>query len=143
MSLTRIGTRKMSTAPSSTQIAEIVRLMDENDVGSVVIVRGSKPIGIITDRDIVLRVVRKGSNPHNVQVGDVMSSELASISDSSTPIRAAELMRERQIRRLPLVDANGDLVGIVTLDDLLFHIGREIGELSEVLAPFPVAHLGG
>jgi CBS domain-containing protein len=143
MSLMRIGTRRVCTALSSLTVREIVRIMDEDDVGSVVVVHGKTPIGIVTDRDVVRRLVRKKLNPDVARVEEIMSTKLATIGEHDTPMRAAALMRERGVRRLPIVDAAGDLLGILTFDDLLVHFGREIGELAETLAPLPEGHLGG
>jgi CBS domain-containing protein len=143
MSLTRIGTRSVATSPRSASVAEVVRLMDERNVGSVVIVDGARPVGIVTDRDVVLRVVRRGLDPREVRVEEVMTSELACVTEEVAPIQAAGVMRERQVRRLPIVDAKGALVGLLSLDDLLYQFGREVGELADAIAPFPVVHLGG
>ncbi|MCH8028650.1 MAG: aldehyde dehydrogenase family protein [Candidatus Dadabacteria bacterium] len=105
-------------------------LMREKMVGSVVIVENKRPIGIITDRDITVRVVADGLDVAKTKVREVMTGELITANEDT---RAAELLKvidENGIRRVPIVDKNGHLSGIITLDDLLQIVvgGKEAGE---------------
>jgi CBS domain-containing protein len=143
MSLSSIGSRHpVCCAPGAT-VADVVRRMEEHDVGSVVVVDGPRPVGIVTDRDLVLRVLRVRLDPATVPVSRVMSAPLETVPDDLSPLDAAARMRERRIRRLPIVGPNGDLRGIVTLDDLLHHVGRTTAEMSDVIEAFPVPRVGG
>jgi len=103
-------------------IIEVARLMEQHDVGVVPIVESQdtrRVIGVITDRDIVLRVVAQGRDPNEIiSVRDVMTNELVTLSPDADVLHAEELMKERRVRRLLVVDADGALVGIVTLADL-------------------------
>ena len=139
MSLIRIATRDTVTASPSTTVAEIARLMEEKNVGSVVIVRDVKPVGIVTDRDLVLRVIGKGLDPATVLVVLVMSSHVECVSADRDPVAAAVHMRQRGIRRLPVVGRDGELLGIVTYDDLVHHVGSQSSELAAAIAEFPEA----
>ena len=103
-------------------VIEVARVMDEHDVGVVPIVESQETrrvVGVITDRDIVLRVVAKGRDPNEViSVRDVMTNEVVTISPDADVLHAEERMKEHQLRRVLVVDEHGALVGIVTLADL-------------------------
>src|SRR5262245_53560 len=102
MSLVKIGNRNAATAAPSSSVAEIARLMEETSVGSVVILQQQKPIGIVTDRDLVLRVMRRGLDPAKLPVSEVMSRDPLCVSDDLDVTEAASRMRARQVRRLPI-----------------------------------------
>ncbi len=143
MSLSRIGSRNVViVAPDATAL-DAVRRMAERNVGSVVVVGDGKPVGILTDRDVVLRLVAKGLDPARTRVADVMSRPLATVTDEGGLSEAAACMREHGVRRLPIVGAGGLLIGIVTLDDIVFHVARAEGDLADVIASFPVPASGG
>ena len=103
-------------------IIEVARVMVQYDVGVVPIVESQdtrRILGIITDRDIVLRVVAEGRDPNEViSVREVMTNEVVSISPNADTLHAEEKMKEHQIRRVPVVDDHGSIVGIVTMADL-------------------------
>ena len=143
MPLSRIGARNVATVSPSATAIEIARQMEERNVGSVVVVRQSRPVGIVTDRDLVLRVLRKGLNPAIVHAEEIMSKALVTARDDLEAIEAAERMREHRVRRLPVLDGEGALVAIVTLDDLVHHIGRTSNEISEAIESFPSPYQGG
>jgi CBS domain-containing protein len=106
-------------------------------------VREKKPIGILTDRDIVVRVLDKGLDAATTRVEAVMTKDLLVVEDSVEPLDAAARMRARQVRRIPIVGADGSLVGLVTFDDLIHHFGRGLDALADVIGHFPVPHFGG
>jgi CBS domain-containing protein len=143
MSLLRLGTRHVATVLPSATAAEVARLMEEKNVGSVVVASGLRAEGIVTDRDLVLRVLRRGLDPGRVTAQAIQSAPLVTAPDDLDPVEAATRMRTHRIRRLPVVGPAGDLLGLVTLDDLVYHMGRAGGELSEVIASLPVPYEGG
>ena len=104
-------------------VTAAARIMREYHVGDVVIVssqQGKKiPIGILTDRDIALEIVAKAADPEMVSAGDAMSYELTTVNDDDDLMHAIEIMRDKGIRRLPVVDLDEALVGILTVDDVL------------------------
>ena len=118
---------------SITQAAEIMR---EYHVGDVVICKvkyGKQvPVGIFTDRDIALEIVAKGTDPESISVGDAMSFDLTTVTEDDDLMHVIEVMRDKGIRRVPVVDVDEALVGILTVDDIL-------DLLSEVL--IDLAHL--
>ncbi|WP_137174999.1 CBS domain-containing protein [Massilia sp. HP4] len=111
-------------------------LMRRHHVGDLVVVEsdgsGNVPLGILTDRDIVLAVVAPGLDPASLLAGDIMSDDLLTASASDDVYETIEHMRLRGIRRVPVVDADGRLSGIVSADDLLEFLAEEMSELSRI-----------
>jgi len=105
------------TTGLGTTVAKAAKLMAELDVGSIVIVQNKKPIGILTERDLLMKVVSEDLKASAVRVGKIMSSPLTTISPNTDIVEAAKLMAKNKIRRLPVVE-NGKLVGIVTSADI-------------------------
>lgn len=136
MTLTRIGHVDVATLPPTACVEDAVRVMSERNLGSVVVVDGRRPIGILTDRDLVLRVLRRGLPPEGTQLAEVMSTKLVTAEDECPYDEAAWRMREHRVRRLPIVDGDGSLVGIVTLDDLVGKVAALRGDVAELLASF-------
>lgn len=118
-------------------IIEAAKLMRLHHVGDIVIVeqRGgvSAPVGILTDRDLVVEILAQELSPDEVAVGDVMSYELVTAKEGDSLWDTVQRMRERGVRRMPVIDAGGGLVGIVTLDDLLEVLADELAALSRVV----------
>jgi CBS domain-containing protein len=108
--------------------------MVDFDCGEIPVVQDYEsafPIGVITDRDIVCRAVAKGKNPLELTVGDCMSTPLIAMPDEATLDECYRALEENQIRRVPVVDANGSCIGIVSLADLSRTVSRE--DSAEVL----------
>lgn len=112
-----IMTSKVATVSPQQTVQEAARLMSQHNVGSIPVVDNGKCVGIITDRDIALRAVSQGQAPGSTKVQTVMTTSPVTGSPQMDVHEAANLMAERQIRRLPVVD-NGKLAGIVALGDL-------------------------
>lgn len=110
-------------------------LMRKHHVGDLVVVEpaGERvPVGIVTDRDIVVSVIALGLDPASLLVGDIMSSDLLTTSENDDVYETIERMRYRGIRRVPVVNKAGGLTGIVSADDLLEFLAEEMGELSRI-----------
>ena len=111
-------------------------LMRRHHVGDLVVVDkdggGEVPVGILTDRDIVMAVIAPGLDPASLLAGDVMSDDLLTANESDDVVDTIGHMRLRGIRRVPVVDANGNLSGIVCADDLLEFLVEEMSELSRI-----------
>src|SRR5690606_28937698 len=114
-------------------VFEAARAIENNNIGAVVVQDKGEVVGIVTDRDLAVRVVGRGLDPKTTPIADVMASPVATLSPSDSQLDAVRLMHERNIRRIPLVD-RGRLVGIVTLDDLLIDEAAPIDELASVVA---------
>jgi CBS domain-containing protein len=146
MPVGRICLREIDLAEPGESVLEAARRMQERRVGTLVIVDDlGKPLGLLTDRDLALRVVAAGGDPRTTSVGAVMTEHPKTVSES-TPIESAlSLMRSGAFRRLPVVNDDGKLVGIVTLDDVLGLLAEEfalIGGLLEREAPHAAAPVG-
>ena len=116
-------------------LTAVAKAMREAHVGSVVVVgdEGRKPIGIVTDRDIVLEVVAMGLDPATMTAAEVMTSSPVVAQPGDDALRALKTMRDRGVRRLPVVDAQGELAGILAFDDLVQHVGTAIGDIAQVI----------
>ena len=126
------------TCPASETVQGAALLMRQNHVGDVVVVDQRIdiriPLGIVTDRDIVISVIALGLDPASLLVGDIMSTDLLTTRTSDDPADTIERMRARGIRRVPVIDAAGALAGIVSADDLLAYLADEMGELARISA---------
>ena len=112
--------RHVVTAMPEASLCDVSRLMRANHVGSVVIVDASrKPVGIITDRDIVVEVVAAELDPKAMRVDEVMTRHPTLALESDDATWSLKVMRDRGVRRLPVMNDAGELAGIVALDDLL------------------------
>ena len=127
----------VATIGKSHAVADAAALMREHHVGNLVVVepRGSAyvPVGILTDRDIVVAVVAKGVAPDSVTVGDAMTRNLLTVRDDASLEFALREMRRYGVRRAPVVRANGDLVGIIAIDDIVQHLAVQLSELADLI----------
>ena len=120
------------TADPGTAVTDLARTMADEDVGSVVITDGDEPTGIVTDRDLTVRVLGEAMDPTDLTAQDVMSENLATVEVGVGFYEAAELMADHGIRRLPVV-VGGSLVGIITADDLTELLADEEQHLAEII----------
>ncbi len=119
-------------------IREAAQLMRQHHVGDVLVVDEKDaqrvPVGIVTDRDIVVEVVAKNVDLDVVTVDDIMSLELVSARDTDGVYETIQLMRMKGVRRLPIVNARGGLVGILALDDIIELLAEELSALAKIIA---------
>jgi CBS domain-containing protein len=130
MGLGQLLMRSPITAGPSATLAEVAKLMEKENVGAVVITDEERPVGITTDRDLALAVCVYGKSPSE-SVQDVMTCPVATISVDEGIYNATQKLMEYAVRRLPVVDDSGSLVGLVSLDDLLLLISRELQNVAE------------
>jgi CBS domain-containing protein len=133
-----ICSRNAVFARRNESVATAARLMRESHVGCLVVVDeidGDRiPVGILTDRDITVAVVAPGLDANTMQVGDVMSADLLTVNEDAGVAETVELMRVRGIRRLPVTDADGRLVGLVASDDIMSLLAEEMSGLTGMIA---------
>lgn len=135
MSIGKFCTRNVVTAREDETVFDIAKKMREKNVGAVVIVdAGRAPIGIITDRDIAIKGVARGKDPKTTPLTAIMSEDVVAVSEERGLFEITHIMREREIRRLPVVDEEGKLTGMITLDDLIMVLGEEVAGLAETIA---------
>lgn len=134
MKVRDVMTRQIETVAPSSSVEEIARLMKRNDVGSIPVCEGQKVLGIITDRDIVLKVIADGKNVSSVSAKDIMTSQVITVTSDQDVHEAARIMADNQIRRLPVLE-QGRIAGIVALGDLAvekIHINEAGDALSDI-----------
>jgi len=129
---TQVITEDVVTAKRDTPIHTIVAQMSENDVGSVIIVENDQPVGIITDRKVATALEE---TPDIVQhtAEEFIQDELVTANPSMSIFDALQVMSDEGIRRLPIVDDDGALRGIISLDDVLVLLGGAFGQISETI----------
>jgi signal-transduction protein with cAMP-binding, CBS, and nucleotidyltransferase domain len=108
--------------------AKAAKTMCSEEVGSVIILKNTKPIGIVTEEDLACKVVAKDLKPSSVHVSDIMSTPLITVSAEKTVVDAAKMMVKHKVRRLPVIDDKKQVIGIVTVRDLLT-VSNELNEL--------------
>lgn len=111
----------------------VSRLMRKHHVGAIVVVEAGgkdRPVGIVTDRDLVLELMSEGLDPEVFTAGDIMSVDLVLASPEMDALEAIELMKRNRLRRLVIADANGSLAGIVTMEDVLLLLTNELAGLT-------------
>jgi len=133
-----ICVREVLVATPDTTITEAARLMRQHHVGDLVIVaeeNGSRvPTGIVTDRDIVLSVIATRLDPSIFTIGDLVAEKLVTVREDLGVFECIQKMRTKGVRRMPVLDAQDKLVGIVSVDDLVQLLGRELGELGRLIS---------
>lgn len=134
MTVGQLCTRDVYTADKDETWRDAAQRMAEKNVGTLVILDANKrPIGIVTDRDLVVRGVPHGGDVGSLRVSDLMTAH-PKVADEDMPIEdALAIMRALPTRRLLVVDRSGRLVGIVTIDDMLELIANEIGKIGGLL----------
>jgi len=117
-------------------VADAAMLMRASHVGDLVVVdgpEGQSPVGMITDRDIVVEVIGQGFAPAQVPVGSVMSTPVLSLREEDGLLEALEQMAARGVRRAPIVDRHGRLKGLVSIDDVVPLLARELAKISVLI----------
>lgn len=134
MSVGEFCSRKVTVVHRDDSVMTAARQMREQHVGDVVVVEETgdqrRPVGILTDRDIVLELVAKGIDLNGVSVGDAMSFDLFTLPRDMDLLEAVGEMRARAVRRAPIVDKEGLLVGILSVDDVLGILAELIVDLN-------------
>lgn len=133
MRIEELMQRPAETLPPTASCSDAAAMMRDQRVGSVVVIEHERPIGIVTDRDLVLRVMAEQRDPNHISVRAVMSGYPVLCAKVSSLADALRTMRGAGVRRIPVVDADGCIAGMLSLDDVLIKLGREIGRLSEVV----------
>jgi CBS domain-containing protein len=138
MRLAEIASRGAITVASNAPLVTAAQLMCERGVGSVVVVEAPAdrpiPIGILTDRDIVRAQLERVADLSRLRIGDVMSRDPLVLGDEESIENALVHLRARGVRRAPVVGASGELVGVVSTDDLLACLARELLEISSLVS---------
>jgi CBS domain-containing protein len=113
-----VMTRQVVYLPADTMLDEAAQVMRDQGIGDVVVTRGPTMIGLVTDRDIVVRAIAEDLAPRRTTLGSIASHELIMVEQSATVDEAVRAMRERAVRRLLVCDADRKVVGILSLSDV-------------------------
>ena len=134
MNISSISTRDVDTARLAETARTAAQRMQARNVGTLVVVDdGGRVAGILTDRDLAVRVVARGVDPNLARVADVMTSDVQTVHSHASIEEAVGLMRERGVRRLPVVDTDATLAGLLSLDDVLTHVADQLAEVRRFL----------
>jgi CBS domain-containing protein len=138
MAISKLCQRNVVWATRDTSIVDAARLMRQHHVGAVVVVDQDDtprmPVGIVTDRDIVVEVVAPGLDPKQLKLGDLLVDSVVTIEERKSAADTVRLMSQKGVRRVPVVTDEGALAGIVSIDDLLRHFATALGTLADLTA---------
>ena len=130
--------REVVVTPRETPVLEAAKLMRQHHVGDIVVtdeMNGRRaPVGIVTDRDIVLEVLAQELDAATLSAGDIMSSDLITVRENDGVLQTIQLMRAKGARRAPVINNQGALVGIVSVDDLVELLADELNQLAKLIA---------
>ncbi len=132
MSLRWYRIPRMVVLKPTSSVLEGARAMEHNNIGAIVVQDERRVVGLVTDRDLTVRVLGRGLDPETTRLAEVMTSPVVALSPADSQSDAIKLMQQRNIRRIPLVDADR-VVGIVTLDDLLLDEAAPLEEVAAVV----------
>ena len=127
----------VATVSAALDVADAAKLMRDQHVGDLIVTEPRSgqtvPVGILTDRDIVVGVIAKRVAPNAVTVGDAMTRNVLMVREDASLEFALREMRRYGVRRAPVVRANGDLVGVVAIDDVIQHLAVQLSRLADLI----------
>lgn len=137
MPISEICNRDVIIAKRDVTVLEAAKLMRQHHVGDIVVIEENNgariPVGIVTDRDLVVEIIAPELDYRVITVGDIMGAELVTVKENMGVYEAIQYMQAKGVRRLPVVDMNDGLVGILALDDLLELLSEEIFSLAKLV----------
>ena len=134
MPLTDFCSSPVITISPDEKVLAVAHLMRDKKVGSVIVTQQEKPIGILTDRDIVMRVTAERKDASAIKVRDVMTANPVLVSEETGIWELIQGMKNYGVRRFPITAGDGKLVGIITMDDLIELIGEELSGVGRAIA---------
>ncbi len=137
MTVGEICNREVIVIQRDEAVVEAAKLMRQYHVGAVIVIDKHNdrqiPVGIVTDRDLVVEVLATELDETVITVGDIMAPDIFTVKENTATYEAIEFMRRKTIRRLPIVDETGELVGILTLDDVLQLLSEQSLDLAKLV----------
>lgn len=137
MPVSEICNREVVIVQRNDTALEAAKLMRQHHVGDVLVVEDRNgvrvPVGIVTDRDLIMEIMAPELDDTVITVGDIMAQALVTVKGSTGIFEAIQYMRQKAVRRLPIVNEGGGLIGILTLDDLLELLSEELLEISKLV----------
>jgi CBS domain-containing protein len=133
-----VMTKRPRGVSLDTPLSQVAEVMETDDIGAVPVLEGEELIGMVTDRDIVIRAIAKGKNPGGMPVREIFSREVVAVGPDDDLSDALQLMANHQVRRLPVVDQDNHLVGIVSQADVALEAKEKaVGEMVEEISRPP------
>lgn len=132
MPVGHLGPDDVVTAERDTGLVGIAQTLKNENVGAIVIAENDEPVGIVTDRDVALAIA-DSDDVGSLTAGDVMAEDPDTLEEGEEGIEIARTIDENNVRRIPVVDENGKLTGIVTLDDLVATIGEQLDHVADTI----------
>lgn len=132
MPVGHLGPEDVVTIKPDTQISDAVNKLESENVGAIVVTENDELVGVVTDRDVAL-AVDESSNIGTEPVQSIMTEDPVTLHEGEEAIEASRTIDENNVRRIPIVDDNGELAGIVTLDDLVATIGEQLGNVVDTI----------
>lgn len=136
MNVATVCSRNVVSCPGQDSVRRLAELMRAHHVGAVVVTsvghQAHRPIGIVTDRDVVVEVVATGLDAETITAADLIRVPVIVINEQDSLLDAIHRMRSRGVRRLPVIDSRGQLSGIITFDDVLHALTHELSTLARV-----------
>jgi len=133
MSLKAFMTKEITALPSTATVLDAAKFMTDMNVGSIIVTDNNRPRGLVTDRDVVAKVIAQGKDSRSIKIGEIMVSPVVTISEDKDIIDATQIMSAHGIRRLPVTGSNGKLAGVISLDDVLLVLGKEMQNIATTL----------
>lgn len=128
-----LGPDDVVTADRDATLGDVAETFETENVGAVVIVEDEQPVGLLTDRDVALAVGEGGDDVASQTAEEVMTEDPVTLQADEEAIEIARTIGEHHVRRIPVVDENGDLTGIVTVDDVVATVGEQLDDISETI----------
>jgi len=137
MPISELCNREVIIVDAEDSALEAARLMRSKHVGTVIVTKEEnnirKPIGIVTDRDLIVEIMATELEPAVITVGDIMVQELVTVNENTGIFETIQYMRRKGVRRSPVINDKGGLIGIITMDDLLQLLSEELSELTKIV----------
>lgn len=133
MPIERLLRRPVTTLPPEATCDEAAKVLRDENIGCVVVAEEGRPVGVVTDRDLVIRVMAASEDPAKLELRQVMSGNPVFLGGDRSLGQVISTMREQGVRRIPVVDESGALEGLLSLDDLLLVLAEELGTLVETV----------
>lgn len=137
MTIGDICNRDVVVAERETTAQAAAKLMRQHHVGSLVVIDRKEgrrvPVGVVTDRDLIMEIHALDLDASVIAVGDILGERLITVSESCSAMKTVQIMRMEGVRRVPVVDHEGSLVGIVTLDDMIGRLAKEFKEIADAV----------
>jgi CBS domain-containing protein len=133
MAINQLMIKDVTSLPAYATVLDAAKFMTDMNVGTVIVTVEDSPTGLLTDRDIVTKVLAQEKDPKTTKIDEIMVTPVVTISEDKGIFDVTKLMSTHGIRRFPVVDANGKLVGVIALDDVIVLLGEEMKNIAGAL----------